>query len=120
MFEYTIAVIFSLLIIFLIDIYAKTFLVFNKKFWSLILITIIAQTIVDNYLNGRWLAGDGIVTNYDLNQFSGIKIWHTPLENYFFGIGLIWLNIIILEVLLRNSDNKKSSKDRNYKTSLDR
>jgi Lycopene cyclase len=110
MYEYTIAVIFSLLIVFLIDIYSKTFLIFNKKFWFLILFTIFAQTIVDNYLNGRWFANDGIVTNYDLNQFSGIKVWHTPLENYFFGIGLIWLNVIVFEVLLRKFNQKTTHK----------
>lgn len=111
MFEYTIAVIFSLLIIFLLDIYlgksSGKFIFKNPKFWWLILITIIAQTIVDNYLNGRWLASDGIVYKYDISQYSGIKIWHTPLENYFFGIGLVWLNIIIFEALITRFNKTK-------------
>lgn len=97
--EYTIAVFLSLSLVFILDIYVGTFLFKRGKFWWLIAITILAQTIVDNYLNGRWLANNGIVINYDPRQFSGILIWHTPLENYFFGIGLVWLNVIVYEVL---------------------
>jgi lycopene cyclase domain-containing protein len=106
MYEYTILVIFSLLIIFIIDVFSGNLLFTKRKFWYLILVTIVAQTVVDNYLNGRWLAADGIVYKYDLNQYSGIKIWHTPLENYFFGIGLIWLNIIIFEILVKKFNTK--------------
>lgn len=106
MYEYTILVVLSLLAIFIIDNISGNLLFTQKKFWYLILVTIFAQTIVDNYLNGRWLAGDGIVYKYDLNQYSGIKIWHTPLENYFFGIGLIWLNIIIFETLIKKFNKK--------------
>jgi lycopene cyclase domain-containing protein len=106
MYEYTILVILSLLIIFVIDVISGNFLFTQKKFWFLILITIFAQTLVDNYLNGRWLAADGIVYKYDLNHYSGIRIWHTPLENYFFGIGLIWLNIIIFETFVKKFNKK--------------
>jgi len=108
MYEYTILVVLSLLAIFIIDNISGNLLYTKKKFWYLIFVTIFAQTIVDNYLNGRWLAGDGIVYKYYLNQYSGIKIWHTPLENYFFGIGLIWLNIIIFETLIKKFNKKLS------------
>jgi hypothetical protein len=38
-----------------------------------------------------------LVGPYDDRFYSGIKIWETPLENYFFGIALIWMNLIFIE-----------------------
>jgi hypothetical protein len=58
---------------------------------------IFLQTIVDNWLNGRWWLESYLVGPYDIKFYSGIKIWETPLENYLFGVALIWMNIIFIE-----------------------
>ncbi len=97
---YTIITIFTLLIIFLLDFFSLK-IYKHSRFWILIFLTIILQTIVDNYLNRRWLMNSYIVGNY--NYYSQIKIYETPLENYFFGIAMIWLNVIIYEIILKKS-----------------
>lgn len=65
------------------------------------------QTIVDNWLNGRWWFDGYLVGPYDSAFYSGIKIWESPLENYFFGIGLLWMNVSVYEFLTRKSLKKQ-------------
>jgi|LakMenE18May11ns_1017448.scaffolds.fasta_scaffold9343332_2 hypothetical protein len=96
--EYTILVILALFICFILDKFVfKTLLQSQKKFWIFIAFVVFLQTIVDNWLNGRWWLNGYLVGPYDDRFYSGIKIWETPLENYFFGIALIWMNLIFIE-----------------------
>ena len=101
--SYTFLTIFATILVLVLDLFL-TKLVHRPKFWFFWLLVIILHTIVDNYLNGRWFANVGIVWQY--RQFSGVKIWHTPLENYFFGWSLITLNLIILETLKKQKLQK--------------
>lgn len=96
--EYTLLVILALLICFVWD-YFTTELYKKPLFYGFLVIVVILQTIVDNYLNGRWGLGDYIVGTYDPARYSGVKIWFTPLENYFFGIALVWSNLILYTIL---------------------
>lgn len=102
--SYTTLTVISVILVLLLDLW-KTGFVFRKKFWVFWIFVIILHTIVDNYLNGRWLSGVGIVWKYQ--EFSGILIWHTPLENYFFGWSLITLNLIIFELLKVKFEKRK-------------
>jgi lycopene cyclase domain-containing protein len=101
--SYTFLTIISVILVLALDLWL-TRLVLRPKFWFFWLIIVILHTIVDNYLNGRWWHGVGIVWQYQ--HFSGIKIWHTPLENYFFGWSLITLNLIIMEFLVKRKNSK--------------
>ena len=96
--EYTILVGLSLVICFILDQFVvKTKLYLQIKFWVFLGFVILLQTIVDNWLNGRWWNEGFLVGPYDPVFYSGIKIWETPLENYFFGIALLWMNLIFFE-----------------------
>ena len=98
MFSYTFLVSISLIIAFLLDQFLlKTKVYQNKKFYLLLVTVIFWQTVVDNWLNGRWGNGSFIVGPYGQEFYSGIRILFTPLENYFYGICLIWFNIILFE-----------------------
>lgn len=102
--SYTVLTVIATCLVLILDL-CLTKLSYRPKFWLFWLIIIIWHTLVDNYLNGRWLHGVGIVWQY--REFSGVKIWHTPVENYFFGWSLITLNLIILE-LFKNSKLRSS------------
>ena len=108
--SYTQLTILSLLFFLLMDqIILKTRVIFTRRFGWFLLVVILLQFIVDNYLNGRWLANNPIVGPYNPQFYSGIKIWHTPLENFGFGIALIGLNVVIFEWLEKRSTAKRSS-----------
>ena len=100
--EYTLLVIFSLIVVSILDLLIlKTCLLKQRRYYLFLIIVVILQTIVDNYLNGRWFQNDPIVGPYGETFYSNILIWHTPLENYFFGISLVTLSIIIFEHLTK-------------------
>jgi hypothetical protein len=96
--EYTIITLLSFLTVLWLDQkILKTKLFFTKKYYLLITITLVLQFVVDNYLNGRWWNGSFIVGPYDPRFYSGLKIWHTPVENFIYGQALIGLNVVLFE-----------------------
>lgn len=95
--EYTIFVIFALIVALIIDFGLQTKVILKPRFWVFLLIVVFLQTIVDNYLNGRWYLDSFIVGPYDSRFYSGIKIIETPLENYIFGIALLWNCVSLFE-----------------------
>jgi len=104
--EYTIATIFSVLVVVILDQLLQTKILWQKKFWIFFLFVIVLHTIVDNYLNGRWWLNEPIVGPYGSQFYSGLRVWHTPLENYFFGFSLITLNIILFEFWTKKTQAK--------------
>jgi len=109
--EYTIAVITSLILLAVIDIFvAKTKLLGNKRFWIFLFFVVALQTIVDNYLNGRWWLESYIVGPYPEQFYSGIRVIETPLENYGFGIAMMMTVLIVFERLERNRLNQTKPK----------
>ena len=98
--EYTILTFLACLAVVILDLkILSTKLLTQKWYYLFLLLVVILQTIVDNYLNGRWLANTPIVGPYGNQFYSNIVIWHTPLENYFFGLSLVTLNIAVFEYL---------------------
>lgn len=95
--NYTFLTILSLFVVYFLDYILGTKLLWKKKYYLFYLLIVVLHTIVDNYLNGRWGLGSYIVGPYDPTSYSGIKLWFTPLENYFFGFSLISLNIVLYE-----------------------
>ncbi len=106
--EYTNLVLIFLILTYLLDNYwLKTKVTQNKRYYLFLVFVIILQTIVDNYLNGRWGMGSYIVGPYDPEVYSRIKIWYTPLENYFYGIALVTMNISVFEWFKKRKINKR-------------
>jgi hypothetical protein len=105
--EYTILVAIFLIIDFVLDWFVlKTKLLKKPRFWVFLGFVVALQTIFDNWLNGRYFFESYIVGEY--NFYSGIRIWHTPLENYFYGIGLVWMNLIVFEYLIRKKNERSN------------
>jgi hypothetical protein len=104
--EYTILCLVGLLIVFFIDNnVTKQKLYKTKLFYIFFAFVFVLQTIVDNYLNGRFGFGSYIVGPYNLDFYSGIKIWSTPLENYLFGIDMLYLNLTLYEYFKARNGN---------------
>lgn len=99
--NYTQLCLIALPLLLFLDFFSGSKLYKNKYFYGIILFTIVMQTIVDNYLNGRWGFDSYIVGPYNSKYYSGIKIIETPIENYLFGIELIYLNIINYEYITK-------------------
>jgi len=96
--SYTLILFVFTIFAFLLDyVWLKTKLITQKRFWVLGLFVIALQTIFDNWLNGRWGMGGYVVGPYDPASYSGIKILFTPLENYIFGLVLVWMVISVFE-----------------------
>lgn len=113
--EYTYLVILSFIINFILDKFiCKTNLFRNKRLYILFLFVIALQTIFDNWLNGRWWFDGYIVGTYPEQFYSGIVIWNTPLENYLYGISLVWMNVIVFEFLRTKIKLKFLSSDKNF------
>ena len=105
--EYTFFCFVSLILTGILDLQIlKTRICLQQKFWIFLVFIIIMQTIVDNWLNGRWWLDGYLVGRYNPAFYSNIKIWETPLENYFFGIALIWMNVSVYEFLKLRSLKK--------------
>lgn len=102
--SYTILTIISVILVLSLDLCFTRF-VLRPKFWIFYIFVVILHTIVDNYLNGRWFSGTGIIWKYQ--YFLGILVWHTPLENYFFGWSLVTFNLINFELLKRKFGKSK-------------
>jgi hypothetical protein len=96
--EYTFLVLISFLINLVLDVFfLKTYILKQSRFYVLLGFVVFMQTIFDNWLNGRWWFEGYIVGPYPDQFYSGIVIWNTPLENYLYGISLIWMNVILFE-----------------------
>lgn len=107
MLEYTIFVIIALFVALILDFLLQTKVILKPRFWLFLVIVIILQTIVDNYLNGRWFLDSYLVGPYGEQFYSGIKIIETPLENYLFGIALIWNCVSVFEFYNKKDEHVK-------------
>ena len=102
--EYTVFVGIMLSVAMLLDLRIfRTNVLKNPRFYLFLCIATILHTIVDNWLNGRYWFGGFIVGPYPHQFFSGIYIWNTPLENYFYGYALILMNVSLFEFLRARS-----------------
>ena len=94
---YTAFVILTTLLALALDLRVlRTNLALTKKFWVFMLIVTALQTVVDNYLNGRWWQEFCIVCDYDQTLF---KLIETPVENYLYGFSLIYMVLSVYEFL---------------------
>ena len=85
----------------LVDQFLKTNLLFDRRFYFYLLLIVIFTLIFNGYLTWRPIVTYGV--EYQLD-FRTITI---PVEDFFYGISLLWMNTSLYKRLLENS-NKSS------------
>jgi len=89
--EYTLLSIFSLFLIFLIEVRLKSGIFKLKIFWLFLLIIAVFKLLVNGYLTGR------NIVIYNPNFFLGIRLGSIPIEDFIFGFSMVSLTIILWE-----------------------
>lgn len=82
----------------LVDQFLKTNLLFDKRFYFYLLLIIIFTLIFNGYLTWRPVVTYGV--DYQLDS----RIITIPVEDFFYGISLLWMNTSLYKRLLINSD----------------
>ena len=101
--EYTILAVISVAIAIAADIFLKTRLVINKKFWVFWAVMFVLIFIVNGYLTWR------PIVIYGEQFYMGIRLFTIPLEDFLFGFSLVTLNIVIWEFYNKKFLNKPLS-----------
>jgi len=85
----------------LVDQFLRTNLLFDKRFYLYLLLIVIFTLIFNGYLTWRPVVTYGVKYQLDF------RIITIPVEDFFYGISLLWMNTSLYKRLLINS--KKSS-----------
>jgi lycopene cyclase domain-containing protein len=88
--------IFSLLL----DYILKTNLLKRKLFWLTHAFVALMNMAVNGYLTSR------PIVLYADEFFMGFRLGSIPIEDFFYGFGLITLNIVLFEFFLRKRDQE--------------
>ena len=81
----------------LVDQFLKTNLLFDPRFYFYLLLIVIFTLIFNGYLTWRPVVTYGV--DYQLD----FRIVTIPVEDFFYGISLLWMNTSLYKMLLRNS-----------------
>ena len=82
----------------LVDQFLKTDLLFDKRFYFYLLLIIVFTLIFNGYLTWRPVVTYGV--DYQLD----FRIITIPVEDFFYGISLLWMNTSLYKRLLINTD----------------
>jgi lycopene cyclase domain-containing protein len=82
----------------LVDQFLKTNLLFDRRFYFYLLLIVIFTLIFNGYLTWRPVVTYGV--DYQLD----FRIITIPVEDFFYGISLLWMNTSLYKRLLINSD----------------
>ena len=82
----------------LVDQFLRTNLLFDKRFYFYLLLIVIFTLIFNGYLTWRPVVTYGV--NYQLD----FRIITIPVEDFFYGISLLWMNTSLYKRLLKNSN----------------
>lgn len=82
----------------LVDQFLKTNLLFDKRFYFYLLLIVFFTLIFNGYLTWRPIVTYGV--DYQLD----FRIFTIPVEDFFYGISLLWMNTSLYKRLLINSD----------------
>lgn len=93
--EYTILAFVSVIIAVLTDVFLRTKLLTNKKFWVFWCVMFVLIFIVNGYLTWR------PVVMYDEKFYLGIRLFTVPIEDFLYGFSLITMNIALWEFFSR-------------------
>ncbi|MBE0555839.1 MAG: lycopene cyclase domain-containing protein [Proteobacteria bacterium] len=93
--EYTVLALAVALVAVVVDFVLKTHLVRQKRFWIFWGVMGAVTTLENGYLTWRPIVTYGEAFNL------GFRIITIPVEDYFYGFGLITLNIVLWEYFSR-------------------
>jgi lycopene cyclase domain-containing protein len=93
--EYTFLAIASALAVFVLDHWLRTGVFRKKNFWIALGVMFLFKLPSNGYLTGR------PIVLYNSQEFLGIRIGTIPLEDFFYGFGLITITIVLWEYFLR-------------------
>ena len=89
--EYTLLAVISVFLAVAVDMFLKTRLLLNKKFWIFWVVMFVLIFIINGYLTWR------PVVIYGEDYYLGFRLFTIPIEDFLYGFSLISLNIIIWE-----------------------
>lgn len=89
--EYTILAAASALAALALDYVLKTGLVRQKRFWVFWVVMAALKTVANGYLTWR------PIVLYGEAFFLGVRLITIPIEDYFYGFGLITMNVVLWE-----------------------
>jgi lycopene cyclase domain-containing protein len=81
----------------LVDQFLKTNLLFDKRFYFYLLLIVIFTLIFNGYLTWRPVVTYGV--GYQLD----FRIITIPVEDFFYGISLLWMNTSLFKYLIRKN-----------------
>jgi len=82
----------------LVDHFLKTNLLFDQRFYFYLLLIVIFTLIFNGYLTWRPVVTYGVEYQLDF------RIITIPVEDFFYGISLLWMNTGLYKRLLKNSN----------------
>jgi len=88
----------------LVDQFLKTNLLFDKRFYFYLLLIVIFTLIFNGYLTWRPVVTYGV--DYQLD----FRIITIPVEDFFYGISLLWMNTSLYKRLLINFNKSSRTK----------
>src|SRR4030095_927232 len=102
--EYTILAVLSVFLAIIADLFLKTRLIRNKRFWIFWGVMFILIFIVNGYLTWR------PVVIYGNEFYMNLRLFTIPIEDFLYGFGLITLNIAIWEYCTRKFTKQSDTK----------
>jgi len=81
----------------LVDRFLKTNLLFDKRFYFYLLLIVIFTLIFNGYLTWRPVVTYGVEYQLDF------RIITIPVEDFFYGISLLWMNTSLYKFLIRKN-----------------
>lgn len=93
--EYTIIAVISVLAAIVLDLFLKTRLILNRKFWVFWCVMFMLIFAVNGYLTWR------PVVIYGGEYFMNIRLFTIPFEDFLYGFSLITMNIVLWEFISR-------------------
>jgi len=101
--EYTISAITGVVVVVTVDLFLKTRVTTQGKFWVFIVVMFLFKILVNGYLTAR------PIVLYGEEFFLGVRLFTIPLEDFFFGFSLITTSVVLWEYL-RESKGKPMNK----------
>ena len=98
--EYSLLAVVSVVCVLLLDRALHTHVVRRSEYWCAIGIMFVFKIPSNGYLTWR------PIVLYNPAHFLGIRLWTIPVEDFFYGYGLITLTIVLWEFFLRKETSR--------------
>jgi lycopene cyclase domain-containing protein len=98
--EYTVLAIGAAVIALLLDRVLGTEVVRKRSFWIALAVMFLCKIPSNGYLTWR------PIVVYNPDYFLGIRLWTIPVEDFFYGFGLITVTIVLWEYFLRREKTR--------------